>query len=78
MSSPAWIEPATGAEARSVRRWARRVAMGIAARKLILLVGMIIAVFFFAAMLREVITPAGDCFDFCDDGRPNDLIDFID
>jgi hypothetical protein len=78
MSSRAWTEVATGAEAASFRRWQWRVGVGITARNLMLLAGVIFSVLLFAALFREVVNPQLDCFDQCADDRPDDLIDLID
>jgi hypothetical protein len=54
MSSRAWTEVATGAEARSFRRWLRRAVAPILVRYWILFVGVVMALVIFGAIAPPV------------------------
>ena len=53
MSSRAWTEVATGADARSLRRWARRATLPILVRCLVLLALVIVTVIIFGEQLPK-------------------------
>jgi len=72
MNSRAWTEPATGAEAKSVRRWARRAVAPLVLRYLILLmlvvVGFHVYVNLSAALLENPV-----CLGLCTERPTQDL-----
>ena len=80
MNSRAWTEVRTGAEARSVRRWAWRAVAPIYARYLMLLVLLVLAVLAYGLLLSpaRIGRPCGlECDQPVPQHEDRDLLDLI-
>jgi hypothetical protein len=72
MSSPAWTEVATGAQARSTRRWLRKAAGPILAHYLVLLL-LLVAAFDAYVNLSAAILEEPVCVGHCPQPPTDDL-----
>ena len=76
MSSRALSEVATGAEARSARRWVRRAALPILRRWFVLLVLLVLAGLLYGLLLSPA--PGGSCGGFECQPAPQEDRDLLD